>query len=57
VAKIKTIRTTKPTTNKTLAFVVLNIGTTLVAIKNHMIDIQVQIGRKTIDVVLLNGQR
>ncbi len=47
---------TKPTTDKTPTFVVLNISTRLVAIDNHMIVIQVQIGKKIIDDVLLNGQ-
>jgi hypothetical protein len=47
---------TKPTTDKTPTFVVLNISTRLVAIDNHMIVIQVQIGKNIINDVLLNGQ-
>ncbi len=34
---------------KATTYVVLNIGTTTIAIKNHMVVIQVQIGKNTID--------
>jgi hypothetical protein len=54
------MKTNKPHINtralneKTTTFVVLNISTTIVAIDNHMVVIQVQIGRNTIDDVLLD---
>jgi hypothetical protein len=40
---------------KTNQFVILNINTTWVTINNHMATIQVQIGRNTIDDVLVDG--
>ncbi len=54
------MKTNKPHINtralneKTTTFVVPNINTTIVAIDNHMVVIQVQIGRNTIDDVLLD---
>ncbi len=40
---------------KTIALVVLDISTTIVVINNHIIVIHVQIGKRTIDDVLLDG--
>jgi hypothetical protein len=46
---------TKAMNEKITTFVVPNISTTTMAIDNHMAIIQVQIGRNTIDDVLLDG--
>jgi hypothetical protein len=46
---------TKPVNEKTIALVVLDISTTIVVINNHIIVIHVQIGKRTIDDVLLDG--
>ncbi len=46
---------TKVINEKTTTFVVLDINTTLVAIDDYMAKIQIQIGRNTIDDVLLDG--
>jgi hypothetical protein len=43
------------TTKKQISSLVPEVGTTIVAINNHMAVIQVQIGNKTIEDVLLNG--
>ncbi len=40
---------------KATTYVVPNIGTTTIVIENHMVVIQVQIGKNTIDDVLLDG--
>jgi hypothetical protein len=45
---------TKALNIKTTTFVVHDINTTIVAIDNHMVVIQIQIGRNTIDDVLLD---
>jgi hypothetical protein len=36
-------------------YVIHDIGTTIVAIENHMVGIQVQIGKNTSDDVFLDG--
>ncbi len=46
---------TKAINEKTTTSVVHDINTTIVAIDNHMVVIQVQIGRNTIDDVSLDG--
>jgi hypothetical protein len=40
---------------KATSYVVPNISTTTIGIDNHMVVIQVHIGRNTIDDVLLDG--
>jgi hypothetical protein len=40
---------------KATTFVVFDINTTTMVIDNHMVVIQVQIGRNTIDVILDGG--
>lgn len=40
---------------KTTSYVVPNINTTTIAIDNHMVVIQIHIGKNTIDDVLLDG--
>jgi len=51
----KTQYVNKVTTNKQVGFSILKVGTTIVAIDNHMAIIQVQIGKNTIEDVLLDG--
>ncbi len=51
----KTQYVNKVTTNKQVGFSILKVGTTVVAIDNHMAIIQVQIGKNTIEDVLLDG--
>jgi hypothetical protein len=46
---------TKAMNGKMTTFVVTNISTTTMVINNHMVIIQIQIGRNTIDDVLLDG--
>ncbi len=46
---------TKPVNEKTTTFVIFDINTTTMVIDNHMVVIQVQIGRNTIDDVILDG--
>jgi hypothetical protein len=41
---------------KTIPFVVLEVTTMVIAIDNHMAIIQIQIGKKTIEDVLLDGR-
>jgi hypothetical protein len=45
----------KTTIDKQVGLSVLEIGTTIVTIDNHMAIIQVQIGKNTIEDVLLDG--
>jgi hypothetical protein len=40
---------------KAISYVVPNISTTTIAIDNHMVVIQIHIGRNTIDDLLLDG--
>jgi len=51
----KTQNLSRATTDKQVGSLVLEVGTTVVAIDNHMAIIQVQIGKNTIEDVLLNG--
>ncbi len=44
----------KATTKKQAGFSILEVGTTIVAIDNHMVIIQVQIGKNKIEDVLLD---
>ncbi len=46
---------TKSVNEKVTKFVVLDIGITTIVIDNHMVVIQVQIGKNTIDDVILDG--
>ncbi len=43
------------TTDKQVCFSILEVGTTIVVINNYMIVIQVQVGKNTIEDVLLDG--
>jgi hypothetical protein len=45
----------RTTTKKQVGSSVLGVGTIVVAIDNHMVVIQVQIGKNTIEDVLLDG--
>ncbi len=51
----KTQNVSKVTTKKQVDSIVQEVGTTVVAIDNHMVIIQVQIGKNTIKDVLLDG--
>ncbi len=51
----KTQSVSKVTTNKQVGFLIPKVGTTIVAINNHMAVIQVQIGKNTIEDALLDG--
>ncbi len=51
----KTHNVSKATTNKQVGSSVPKVGTTVIAIDNHMAIIQVQIGKNTIEDVLLDG--
>ncbi len=51
----KTLNVSKTTTKKQVGPLVLEVGITVVVINNHMAVIQVQIGKKTIEHVLLDG--
>ncbi len=51
----KTWNVNKATTNKQVGSLVPKVGTTFVAIDNHMAIIQVQIGKNTIKDVFLDG--
>jgi hypothetical protein len=44
-----------PMNEKSITLVVLDISTTIVAIDNHIVVIQVQIGIRMVDDVLLDG--
>jgi hypothetical protein len=52
----KTQNVSKATTNKQVGYLVLEVGIANVAIDNHMAIIQVQIGKNTIEDVLLDGE-
>ncbi len=45
----------KVTTNKQVSSLGLEIGTIVVVIDNHMVDIQIQIRKNTIEDVVLDG--
>jgi hypothetical protein len=51
----KTQNVNRVTTNKQVGFLVLEVGTIVVATDNHMAVIQVQIEKNTIENVLLDG--
>jgi len=51
----KTHNVSKATTNKQVGSSVTKVGTTIIAIDNHVIVIQVQIEKNTIEDVLLDG--
>ncbi len=51
----KTQSVSKVTTSKQVGFLIPKVGTTIVAINNHMAVIQVQIGKNTIEDALLDG--
>ncbi len=50
----KTPNVSKATTKKQAGFSILEVGTTIVAIDNHMVIIQVQIGKNKIEDALLD---
>jgi hypothetical protein len=51
----KTQNLSRTTTNKQINSLVPKVGTIIVSIDNRMVVIQVQIGKNTIDEVLLDG--
>ncbi len=51
----KTQNLSRTTTEKQVGFSIPKVGTTIVVIDNHMVVIQVQIGKNTIEDVLLDG--
>ncbi len=51
----KTQNLNKATTNKQVGFSVTEVGTAIVVIDNHMVVIQIHIGKNTIEDVLLDG--
>ncbi len=51
----KTYNVSKKTTDKQVGYLVPKVGTIVVTIDNHMAVIQVQIGKNTIEDVLLRG--
>ncbi len=53
--KKKTQNLNKATTKKQVSSLILEVGTFIVAIDNHMATIQVQIRNNTIEDVLLDG--
>jgi hypothetical protein len=51
----KTHNVNKATAKKQVGFSIPEVGTTTIVIDNHMVMIQVQIGKNTIEDVLLDG--
>jgi len=51
----KTLNLSRTTTKKQVGSLIPNVGIVVIAINNHMAVIQVQIGKNTIEDVLLNG--
>jgi hypothetical protein len=51
----KTLNVNKATIDKQVCFSVPEVGTTIVAIDNHMVVIQVQVEKNTIEDVVLDG--
>jgi len=51
----KTLNLSRTTTKKQVGSLIPKVGIVVIAINNHMAVIQVQIGKNTIEDVLLNG--